>query len=103
MNKHIFIQPGELKEMMTQNKTVTIVDVRSPGEYAAGHIEGAVNIPAELLQAHAGQLAPGETIVTVCNFGGQRSCDAADLLQSSGFGDVRPLHGGIKSWQKEDE
>lgn len=101
MSERTFIQPNELKALMAHKEMLTIIDVRSPEEFAVGHVEGAINIPADHLQSHASQLAPGGTIVTVCNFGGQRSCGAADLLQASGFADVRPLSGGVKGWQAE--
>lgn len=103
MSERTFIQPNELKELIAHKEQITIVDVRSPEEFAAGHVEGAINIPADHLQAHASQLASGGAIVTVCSFGGQRSCGAADLLQASGLTNVRPLSGGVKGWLSEQD
>lgn len=101
MSERTFIQPNELKALMDNEEMLTIIDVRSPEEFAAGHVEGAINIPADHLQAHVSQLTPGQPIVTICNFGGQRSCEAADVLQAAGFADVRPLSGGVKGWEAE--
>ena len=43
-----------------------IVDLRSPDEFAAGHVEGAINIPLDALAERASELPQGAVIVTVC-------------------------------------
>jgi hypothetical protein len=43
-----------------------VLDVRSPAEFASGHIEGAVNVPLEALARYAGRLARDAALVTVC-------------------------------------
>ncbi|ABM61429.1 ArsR/SmtB family transcription factor [Halorhodospira halophila] len=45
---------------------VTLIDVRPPEEFAAGHLPGAINIPAEELEAHLDELPAGREIVAYC-------------------------------------
>lgn len=71
------------------------VDVRSPEEYAAGHIAGALNIPLRDLPVRQHELAPGQ-IVTVCSTG-VRSRRGADLLVRFGR-TAFSLAGGTKAW-----
>ena len=66
------------------------VDVRSPGEYAGGHVDGALNIPLDQLQRRIGELGGDRSreIVLYCASGG-RSAMACGLLHQLGFERVR--------------
>ncbi|HEU5249244.1 MAG TPA: rhodanese-like domain-containing protein [Thermoanaerobaculia bacterium] len=75
-----------------------IVDVRSPTEFAAGHVDGAVNIPLDVLEARAPEIPRDALVVTVCGKGGGRSAQAADLLRARGFASARSLCGGTEAW-----
>ena len=77
-----------------------IVDVRSPEEFAAGHVDGAVNIPLDALAARAPELPRDALVVTVCAKGGGRSVQAADQLRARGFTSARSLCGGTEAWLK---
>lgn len=76
-----------------------LLDVRSPEEFAAGHIEGARNIPVGVLSARLGELGPPATtsVVVYCQSGG-RSTKAAGLLRDAGFTSVHNL-GPMSAWQ----
>jgi rhodanese-related sulfurtransferase len=74
------------------------VDVRSSEEYAAGHIEGARNIPLDALASRAAELPRDALVVTVCGKGGGRSDRAAQVLRDLGFTTVRTLCGGTQAW-----
>jgi rhodanese-related sulfurtransferase len=87
----------QLRELVERNEELVIVDVRSPEEYAAGHVEGAVNIPANQLEARSEEWSRETTVVTVCNHGGPRSCGAAEKLREMGF-EAAPLEGGTHGW-----
>lgn len=65
----------------------TIVDVRSKGEYASGHIKGSINIPLDTLSHNLGKLKKDKTIITCCA-SGLRSASAKRTLKSNGFIDV---------------
>jgi rhodanese-related sulfurtransferase len=74
-----------------------LLDVRSPEEFAGGHIDGALSIPIQELSDRLGELGnKNETIVIYCQSGG-RSMMAKRLLESKGFTDVHDL-GGIGQW-----
>lgn len=61
-----------------------IVDVRTPGEFREGHVQGAINIPLDTLQGQLKKLDKGKVIITCCR-SGARSGAAADLLTRSGY------------------
>ena len=76
-----------------------IVDVRNPGEAAAGMIPAAVNIPVGQLPDRIGELDPAKPTVVYCA-GGYRSSVAASLLRQCGFADVSDVLGGYNAWDE---
>lgn len=93
-----FIEPQQLRELVAQGKKVAIVDVRSAEEFAAGHVEGAINIPASQLADEMHNIPKDAQVVTVCNLGGPRSCNAAAKLKEIGYDNAAPLQGGVIGW-----
>lgn len=74
-----------------------LVDVRTPEEFAAGHIDGAVNIPVQDLERRMRELDPvSEPVVVYCR-SGARSRRAAEMLRSGGFTSVHDL-GAMSRW-----
>ncbi len=87
-------------ELMTQlcgPDPPAVVDVRAAGEYAGGHIPGALHIPAPDLRTRYGELDPERRYVMVCNVG-QRASMAASLLKQRGFREVMNLAGGMTGY-----
>ncbi len=74
-----------------------LVDVRSPGEYAAGHIDGAVNLPVDQVTARPDRVGPKQRPVIVYCASGMRSAAAARALKAAGYQDVRNL-GAMSNW-----
>lgn len=74
-----------------------LVDVRTPEEFAAGHIPGAVNIPVQELDRRIGELEPKERTVVVYCRSGNRSGSAARMLKSAGYAEVHDL-GAMSRW-----
>jgi phage shock protein E len=74
-----------------------LVDVRTPAEFAAGHIAGAVNIPVQQLDTRMSELQPKDAAVVVYCRSGHRSGNAARLLKTAGFTGVRDL-GPMSRW-----
>ncbi|MGC1209776.1 MAG: FAD-dependent oxidoreductase [Micromonospora sp.] len=72
-----------------------LIDVRSPAEYAAGHIPGSVNVPLDVLRDRLDELPPGELVV-YCQVG-QRGHTATMLLRGTGL-DASNLDGGYRTW-----
>jgi rhodanese-related sulfurtransferase len=74
----------------------TVIDVRTPQEYAGGHISGAINVPIDTLPVGADSLPEGQ-ILTACSMGG-RGGRAARLLVLMGR-TAFSIEGGTKAWQ----
>jgi rhodanese-related sulfurtransferase len=77
-------------------KDSLILDVREPGEYRAGHAEGAVNIPLHMLRSRLQELPHDREIVLYCLVG-QRSYYATRILQQNGF-TVKNISGGMRTY-----
>ena len=79
--------------------SVVILDVRTPQEFAEGHIEGAVNIPVESADYidQVAQLDPSVTYAVYCR-SGNRSQPAVDGLASVGVTSVYELESGTIGW-----
>lgn len=75
-----------------------VVDVRSPGETAAGHIPGCLTIPIESLRERMHELSIDRPVVAYCKVG-QRGYLATRLLNQSGFRAFN-LSGGYTSWSR---
>jgi rhodanese-related sulfurtransferase len=71
-----------------------IIDVRSPAEFASGHLKTSVNIPLGTLSANLGKVKKNDVIITCCA-SGMRSSSAKSLLKAKGYTSVH--NGG--SWQ----
>jgi rhodanese-related sulfurtransferase len=71
---------------------VMVIDVRTPEEFAAGHLEGAVNLNVEdgTLQAELADLDPGAEYIVYCR-SGRRSAIAAEAMAAAGFTSVTDL------------
>ncbi len=105
------IDADTLEEWREAGRDMLLVDVREPGEYAAGHIPGAINIPRGILEGAADPAykhrhpelcqARERTVVVYCQTGG-RSAMAARTLQDMGFGHVLHPAGGVECWAGED-
>lgn len=64
---------------------VKVVDVRTPAEYAAGHVPGAVNIPYDQMATRSAELGPPTTPLVLYCHSGRRSGIAVQTLRSKGF------------------
>lgn len=77
---------------------MTIVDVREPELFAAGHIPGAINMPWPDVKTRApDELDPSHDIVLVCH-GGPMGDELAEILDQRGFPKVRNIAGGMNRW-----
>ena len=83
--------------------SVQLLDVRTPQEYAEGHIAGAINIDVQsddFQPAATQKLSKDSTILVYCR-SGRRSLDAAEILTRLGYRVIN-LKGGILDWQASD-
>ena len=75
----------DYNELMT--KGAQIIDVRTPGEYAGGHIKGSKNIPLQSLSNNLSKINKNKPVITCCA-SGMRSASAKSVLQNNGFTEV---------------
>jgi phage shock protein E len=88
---NIFGRSTELKKFLDSD--AIIIDVRTPQEFSAGHINGAKNIPLSMLQGRVEEIKRlGKPVITVCQ-SGMRSGSAKSFLQGKG---IEVMNGG--SW-----
>ncbi|WP_136520120.1 ThiF family adenylyltransferase [Cellulomonas telluris] len=100
------LTPADLRDLLAARDAgtadVDVVDVREPGETAAGTLPGARLVPLGAWadgSALAG-LDPDRTLVLVCR-SGMRSARAAAVARAAGVRDVRNLDGGLVAWARE--
>lgn len=91
--------PAEFASAAKRPDTV-LLDVRTPAEFAGGHLPGAVNLDVESAEfaTFAGQLDPAKNYAVYCR-SGNRSKVAMTALQQLGITSVFDLSGGIGAWQ----
>jgi len=70
---------------------VKVVDVRTPAEFAAGHVPGAVNIPFDEIDRRQAEIGPPSTPVLVYCRSGRRSGIASQTLREKGFAQIFDL------------
>jgi len=87
----------QLAELVGLEPAIQLVDVRNPGETAAGTLVGARVIPLAILVDSLDELDRGAPLVVNCA-GGYRSLIAASVLRHAGFADVSDLVGGYGAW-----
>ena len=85
------------------NSGALVLDVRDAGEYDAGHIIDARNIPAKEVGQRADTLKKyKDKPVVVCCENGFTSATAAKALKAAGFNKVATLRGGLRTWRQEN-
>ena len=86
--------------MAGENKPL-LIDVRTPDEYAQGHIPGSINIPHDLIQQELSKLGNNKQVnlVLYCR-SGMRAKSAQDVLLANNFGQVSHLQGDFPAWQE---
>ena len=97
------IEPKALGERIAwADQSLFVLDVRTPGEYAAGHLPGAVNIPNDELAARIAELAGAREldVVVYCKTG-VRTAVALEVLGKAGFKRLYHLKGDYARWTEE--
>ncbi|MGH7897851.1 MAG: rhodanese-like domain-containing protein [Candidatus Binatia bacterium] len=102
------VSAGEAAKAIEADRRILVLDVREPGEYAEGHIPGALNVPRGVLEPKADLEYPareprladrGQPVIVHCA-SGARSAFAADVLQVMGFTNVKSMAGGFLAWKE---
>jgi len=91
---------GEIEEIVTSPPSdLVLLDIRTPEEFAAGHLAGAINVDyyANDFEDRLAELNLDVPYVMYCN-SGNRSSNALPVMDSLGFQEVYELDGGIQAW-----
>jgi phage shock protein E len=90
--------PAQFTSAMAKDKG-QLIDVRTPKEYKAGHLENAVNIHLydKDFNERINKLDKKKTVYVYCKVGG-RSAEAVELLKQNGFQHIVELKGGTDAW-----
>ncbi|MEV8441675.1 rhodanese-like domain-containing protein [Actinosynnema sp. NPDC051121] len=99
---HPTIDASALRARLGEATAPRLIDVRSPAEFEAGHIPGAVNVPLDRLREQLDVLCPSlrdQDVVLVCR-SGQRAGRAQEVFAGAGLGHSEVLAGGIADWER---
>ena len=87
-----------------QNEDVILIDVRTDGEYASGHLEGCqhINIGSKSFEDGIQKLSKNKRYIVYCHAGG-RSAKACKIMKEMGFVSLYNLDGGISAWKQANQ
>ncbi len=96
------IEASKVMESIKKEEDVVILDVRTPGEYLRGHIEGSLNIPVERIPSQAPKTIKDKNrhIYVYCLSGSRSALACAELL-SMGYKNVKNVRSGLLAWRSE--
>lgn len=89
----------EAAEVERRSGSLTLLDVRSPGEFAGGHLPGALNLPLGELVERLADVPRDRPVVVHCQTGA-RAAIAASVLLASGYHEVQLFPGGFAEWRQ---
>lgn len=93
------IAPADYQSKFGAGSDHILIDVRTPEEFASGHIPGSVNIPVDSLGQRLSEVPQDKPVVLYCR-SGNRSGQAAQILDQAGYSQIYDL-GGIVTWQQQ--
>jgi rhodanese-related sulfurtransferase len=93
------ISVAEAKELIESNPDALVVDVRTPAEFESVHIDGAINLPLDQVDAHLQRIVQdaGGRMILICQSGG-RAAQAQEKLAGAGLSEVNVMAGGMGAW-----
>jgi rhodanese-related sulfurtransferase len=94
------LTPNEAVQCMNREKGV-VIDVCRAEEFAASHINGAVNVPLDQLEGRLASVVKNKSLplILVCA-AGSRSKRAQAVAQKLGYAKVHSLQGGLNAWKE---
>ena len=91
------IPVDELRERIAEGANLQVVDVRRPGEYAGGHVPGAINLTLAHLEQERSRLSSDRPAAVICA-SGYRSSAATSILERHRFTEIYNVVGGTNGW-----
>jgi metal-sulfur cluster biosynthetic enzyme/rhodanese-related sulfurtransferase len=92
------IEPAEALALRERLPDLCVLDVRTPAEFATGHIPNAVSIPLDELEDRLGELPAREAPLLVTCAAGGRATQACQTLAARGWTNLLNLSGGMHAW-----
>lgn len=96
----VISQDALLNRLAAGDASLLVIDVRSPQEYAQGHVPGAINMPHDTIGARLDELRATQAkgIVLYCE-SGKRAGMATETLRSQGLQNLQHLEGHMQQWR----
>jgi phage shock protein E len=93
---------AQLEERIRNQDDILILDVRTPEEFASGHVPGARNIPHDQLPSRIAEIVDSKDreVIVYCR-SGKRAALAQEVLAEKGFQQITHLEGDMLKWQEE--
>lgn len=94
------VSPEEAARLIQESSEIVVLDIRTPEEFAEGHVAGAMNIDfrSESFAEDISKLDPGTPVVLHCR-SGNRSGQSLPTLEKVGFEEIYHLEAGFNGWQ----
>ena len=95
------VEVEQAAKLLQENKKIVVLDVRTPEEFAVGHIAGATNLDFHNpdFEKKLSELDKSKSYLVHCAAGG-RSAKTRDLMKKQQFQSIYHLEGGLKAWEK---
>ncbi|WP_374601329.1 rhodanese-like domain-containing protein [Arenimonas sp.] len=94
------VAPAAVAEITARADAPILLDVRTPEEFAQGHLPGAVLIPHDQLAERLDEINRDRWVLVYCR-SGKRATTAQEILEEAGI-EVRQVEGSWLRWQEED-
>ena len=96
------LAPKAFKKTLRKTKNAVLLDVRTPDEFAEGHLKNAQNIDylADEFEAQVSRLDKSKPCFLYCR-SGKRTAGAAELMLALGFERIYTLDGGMLAWEEQ--
>ena len=97
------VTPADAQKLLAESENVRVLDVRTPAEYAEGHIAGAINVDfkAADFADQVTKLDKNTAYILHCR-SGRRSSSSLPILKDNGFGTIYHLNKGFNAWKEAD-
>ena len=94
-------QQALIERQQAGDEQLFVLDVRTPDEFASGHVPGAVNVPHDQVAAHLGMIPRDKDVVMYCR-SGRRVMRAAEALAANGYTRLLHLDGDMSGWAQNE-
>ena len=89
-----------LERQAKGDSSLFVLDVRTPQEFSAGHVPGAVNVPYDQVASHLAEIPKNKDVVIYCR-SGRRTGLAAEVLEANGYTKLVHLQGDMQAWLQD--